>query len=342
MNLLVLNCGSASVKFERFRIEGTSIVSEASGSVDARGAYGEAIRGILASQPGLDAVAHRVVHGGETFTEPVRIDGDVLAKLREVSKLAPLHNPAAIEGIEAMEAAGVPQVAVFDTAFHRTIPEAARRYAVPGGWRRFGFHGLSHQYVTERYAELAGSPEPTIVTLHLGGGCSATAVKRGKSVETSMGASPLEGLIMGTRPGDVDPYVVLRLDDRILNRESGLKAIAGTSEMREILRRDDADARLAIEMFCHRARKYVGAYLAVLGGAEAVVFTGGIGENAAEIRRRICGGFEWAGLRLDPAREGEGRISTASSSLHAWVIRTDEERLIAREAARLLGRKATA
>lgn len=340
MIVLVLNCGSASVKFERFDGER----SVASGSVEPTGGYREAVREIVRRTGRADAVAHRVVHGGDRFVEPVRIDEPVLAELRRIAELAPLHNPPAIEGIEAARELGLPMIAVFDTAFHQTMPEVARRYAVPGSARRYGFHGMSHRYVTERYAELARSPEPTIVSLHLGGGCSACAVKRGRSVETSMGFTPLEGLVMGTRSGDVDPALVLRLArergadeaERILNRESGLRALAGTGDMRELLARQDADARLAVDVFCHRVRKYVGAYLAVLEGAEAVVFTGGIGENSAEVRRRVCRGFEWAGLTLDESR-ADGRISTDDSRLHAWVIPTDEEKLIAREAIRLLG-----
>ncbi len=342
MNVLVLNCGSSTIKYELFQ----EVRSIASGTVELVSGYREAVRSIVAALPARPgAVAHRVVHGGEPFTEPVLLTEAILAKLRELSYLAPLHNPPAIEGIEAARDLGVPMAAVFDTAFHATLPETASRYAIPSrpGVRRYGFHGTSHRYIAEEYARLAGSPEPTIVTLHLGNGCSACAIRRGRSVETSMGFTPLEGLVMGTRAGDVDPALVLLLArehgideaERILNRESGLLALAGTNDMRAILSRVDEDARRAVEIFCHRVRKYVGAYLAVLEGAEAIVFTGGIGENSAEIRRRVCAGFAWAGLKLDDSRT-EGRISTEDSRLHAWVIRTDEEKLIAREAIRLL------
>jgi acetate kinase len=227
------------------------------------------------------------------------------------------------------------------------LPERAFRYAIPRSApdevRRYGFHGLSHQYLVERYAELTGSAKPTLVTLHLGGGASAAAVSAGVSIDTSMGMSPLEGLVMGTRAGDLDPAVVLDLLARagsvaaleeILNEGSGLQALAGDSDMRVLLARDDPEARLAVEIFCYRARKYVGAYLAALGGAEAIVFSGGIGENSPEIRRRIAGRLEWFGLELDEAlnRAGAGRISTARSRLHAYVIPTDEELLMARQA----------
>jgi acetate kinase len=213
--------------------------------------------------------------------------------------------------------------------------------------RRYGFHGWSHRYVTERYATLAGSPEPTIVTLHLGGGCSAAAILRGRSVDTSMGYSPLEGLVMGTRAGDLDPAILthmlhqgmtLKQLEWMLHHEAGLKGLAGTGDVRELQRRDDPAARLALELFSYRARKYVGAYLAVLEGAEAIVFTGGIGENAPEIRRRVCEGFGWAGLELDPERNRRNElcISAEGSRLAAYAIPTDEEGLIARETLRLM------
>lgn len=304
--------------------------------------------GSLPVAPG--AIAHRVVHGGARFSAAVAVTPAMLEELRDVTQLAPLHNGPAVEGIDATLDLGVPLVAVFDTAFHQTLPEVAWRYAIPDlpGVRRYGFHGWSHQWAAERYAEIAGSPEPTIVILHLGSGCSATAVRRGRSVDTSMGYSPLEGLVMATRPGDLDPGVLthLLLDGvtpgrmvEMLNRESGLRALAGTGDMRELLARRDPAAELAVELFCYRARKYVGAYLAVLEGAEALVFTGGIGERSVEIRRRISERLRWAGLELDAGRNarGEERISADGSPLAAWVIPADEERLIAREVAGFLG-----
>jgi acetate kinase len=263
--------------------------------------------------------------------------------------MAPLHNGPALEGIEATLGLGVPLIAAFDTAFHRTLPERAWRYAVPlpAGVRRYGFHGWSHRSVMERYAELTGNAQPTIITLHLGSGCSAAAIQRGISIDTSMGYTPLEGLVMGTRPGDLDPGIVIHLLQQgttlerlrlLLNCESGLKALAGSHDMRELLDRNDPPAATAVDIFCYRIRKYVGAYLAVLGGAEAIVFTGGIGENSAEIRRRICQDLGWAGVELDDLRNtsGEERISTPAARIAVYAIRTDEERVIAREAWRWL------
>jgi acetate kinase len=290
-----------------------------------------------------------VVHGGDRLGDVVRVDIPLLNQLRELGSLAPLHNGPALEGIEATLGVGVPMIAAFDTTFHRTLPPRAWRYALPDlpGVRRYGFHGWSHRSVTERYAELSGNPLPTIITLHLGSGCSATAIQRGRSVDTSMGFTPLEGLVMGTRPGDLDPGILMHFvqqgmtSDRIrtlLNCESGLQGLAGTSDMRELLGRTDDAARLAVEIFCYRVLKYAGAYWAVLGGADAIVFTGGIGENSPEIRRRVADGLAWTGLEMDERRNaaGEERISSLSSRPAAYSIPTDEERLIAREACRLL------
>jgi acetate kinase len=350
MRVLVINCGSATLKYKLFEDGAAELATLAGATVEITGGYRAAVEQGMAALPARpDVIAHRVVHGGGRLPEVVLIDPAVLRVLREVSPLAPLHNGPALEGIEATLAAGVPLVAALDSAFHAGLPPRAWRYAIPevAGVRRYGFHGWSHRYVTERYAVLAGSPEPTIVTLHLGGGCSATAIRRGRSVDTSMGYSPLEGLVMGTRAGDLDPAILTHLVhegmsvpevERMLNHEAGLLALAGTADVREILRRDDPAAELALDIFCYRIRKYLGAYLAVLGGAEAVVFTGGIGENAAEVRRRVCEGFEWAGLTLDPQRNGRNgpRISADGCRLAAYVIPTDEERLIARETLRLL------
>ncbi len=313
----------------------------------------------------IHAVGHRVVHGGELFHDSVLVTPDVLKGIEDCIDLAPLHNPNNLKGILAVrEVCGeaMPQVAVFDTAFHASIPEQAYLYAVPYHLyrrhriRRYGFHGTSHRYVAYRYQALLNlAPEQTnIITLHLGNGCSATAIRGGRSVDTSMGMTPLEGLVMGTRSGDIDPAVANLIATKeglspneveiLLNTQSGLLGISGlTNDMRvlldEIKEHEDRRVRLAIEIFCYRARKYIGALLACMGGADAVVFTGGIGENSPEIRARICEGLQWAGLNLDENQNREttgreARISTAESRLAAFVIPTDEELLIARDTAR--------
>jgi len=313
----------------------------------------------------VDAVGHRVVHGGARFTAPTPIDDAVLAAVEGLESLAPLHNRPSLAGIRACQAAlkpAVPMVAVFDTAFHASLPAAAAQYAIPGelarrhGIRRFGFHGLSYAWATARSAALLGRAEADVrlVVLHLGNGASAAAIRDGISVDTSMGLTPLEGLVMGTRSGDVDPALIgylVRMEgtavadvESWLNERSGLVGLSGASgDVRDLLDRErhDARARLALDVFCHRARKYLGAYLAVLGGAEAVVFTGGIGEHQPEIRQRIAGGFEWCGLTLDPERNaatrgGEGVISAAASRIRALVVAADEERIIAHQTAACL------
>jgi acetate kinase len=315
----------------------------------------------------IHCVGHRVVHGGELFTESTLIDDKVLQGIEECIDLAPLHNPNNIKGILAARTLlgkSIPQVAVFDTAFHHRIPEQAYLYAIPYHLyrrhriRRYGFHGTSHRYVAFRYRALRGlTREQThIITFHLGNGCSAAAIRNGYSVDTSMGMTPLEGLVMGTRSGDLDPAIVNLIAtkegmsssevDTLLNTQSGLLGISGlTNDMRvlgaELKEHDDRRVRLAIEVFCYRARKYIGAYLACMGGADAIVFTGGIGENSADIRARICTGLEWAGLKLDSQRNEEivgkeGMISTDDSRLLAYAIPTDEELLIARDTVRVI------
>ena len=308
----------------------------------------------------IDAVGHRVVHGGERFTQPVLIDADVLEAIEALEALAPLHNAPSLAGIRAAKAAlgsDIPMVAVFDTAFHAAMPEYAHRYAIPHelavkhGIRRYGFHGLAYRSVVARYAELTGTPleRATIVAFHLGNGCSAAAIKNGRSIDTSMGLTPLEGLVMGTRSGDVDPALIgylARQEDvsapeveRWLNERAGLLGLSGRSrDMRDLLahEQDDPRARLAVDVFCHRARKYLGAYLATLGGADAVVFSGGIGEHAPEVRARICAGMEWTGLVARSPRNaglvgGEGRLSPDGARLPAYVIQADEERVIAQD-----------
>ena len=407
MNVLVLNAGSSSLKFQLIRTGAEQIASDADvrlarGTIERIGGHGvltlevtghpthretAAVRDLraaldrvlgwltqppvgqlLGSLAEIDAVGHRVVHGAEHFRRSVLIDEEVRDRIEDAIELAPLHNPHNLRGIQSVRAAlgdAVPQVAVFDTAFHHTLPDHAYLYAIPYSLyrrhrvRRYGFHGTSHRYIAYRYRRLTGRPreEPRLITLHLGNGCSACANRGGDSVDTSMGFTPLEGLVMGTRSGDLDPAILdyvagkegmsLPEVESLLNKQSGLLGISGlTHDMRDLLaeasEHDDRRARLAVEIFAYRARKQIGAYLAAMGGAEAVIFSGGIGENSAEVRARICDGLEWFGLELDPAvneatvRGAEGRISTSESRLAAWVIPTDEELLIARDTARIV------
>jgi acetate kinase len=407
VNILVLNAGSSTVKFQLVRTDQEFMADDADqrlarGQVERIGGaaiftyragdgpsvtgtapmrdHRAAVEHILAwladersqvpigSIGEIQAVGHRVVHGGERFVHSVRIDDDVLRGIEANIDLAPLHNPHNLRGIQAVRAVlgpGVPQVAVFDTAFHHTLPEHAYLYAIPYSLyrryrlRRYGFHGTSHRYVAFRYRKLTGRSreETRIITLHLGNGASACAIRHGDSVDTSMGFTPLEGLVMGTRSGDLDPAILDYLASKegltlpeiesLLNKQSGLLGISGlTNDVRELLaeaeEHNDRRAQLAIDLFCYRVRKYVGSYLAVLGGADAVVFTGGIGENAAEVRTRICRGLEWVGLSLDESRNREvtrgreGRISADGCRLEAWVIPTDEEMLIARDTFRVV------
>ncbi len=382
MKVLVLNSGSSSIKYrffdmleeavlasgvvERIGEPGSRIAHESGGRhrefneavVDHAAGFSRLME-LLAHAGSPQAIGHRVVHGGDRFQAPVKIDGPVIQAIRDLAPLAPLHNPANLTGIEAAMAAvpGVPQVAVFDTAFHQTMPARAFRYAVPGQWytdlglRRYGFHGTSHAYVSRRAAAVLGRPleQLRLVVLHLGNGASAAAVRHGESVDTSMGLTPLEGLVMGTRCGDVDPAIFGFLSRRAgmtleeveaaLNEDSGLKGVCGANDMREIetmAASGDERAALAIELFCYRARKYVGAYAAAMGGLDAVVFTAGIGERSAEIRALICQGLEVVGLKLDPARNNEPgplpmAIHAADSAAAALVIPTNEELAIARE-----------
>lgn len=315
----------------------------------------------------IHAVGHRVVHGGEQFTESAIITNEVLQGIENCIDLAPLHNPNNVKGILAVrEVFGreLPQVAVFDTAFHHALPEHAYLYAIPYHLylryriRRYGFHGTSYRYVAYRYRLLRNStrPQTNIIALHLGNGCSAAAIRGGYSVDTSMGMTPLEGLVMGSRSGDLDPAILsfvsgkeglsLNEVETLLNKQSGLLGISGlTNDMRvlegECKDHDDRRARLAIEIFCYRARKYIGAFLAAMGGADAIVFTGGIGENSSEVRARICEGLAWAGLTLDEDKNKkavgcESVISSEGSRLAAYVIPTDEELLIARDTVRCI------
>jgi acetate kinase len=406
MNVLVLNSGSSTVKFQLIatdidsiadntdrklargtidRVGGEAIITfQAEGHDshrttapirDARTAVDRIIRWACSEESGIPdvksvadvhAVGHRVVHGGEHFAQSVIITDEVLKGIEDCIDLAPLHNPSNIKGIIAAREVfgpGIPEVAVFDTAFHQTLPERAYLYALPYQLyrrhriRRYGFHGTSHRYVAYRYRQMLGikRDDTNVITLHLGNGCSAALVRGGNSIDTSMGLTPLEGLMMGTRTGDIDPAIVDFISakegltspevETLLNKQSGLIGISGlTNDMRELLdeahENDDRRARLAIEMFCYRVRKYIGAYLAAAGGADAVIFAGGIGENSAEIRTQICEGLGWAGLELDAERNEamtggrEGLISREGSRLAAYVIPTDEELLIARDTVR--------
>lgn len=407
MNVLVLNSGSSSLKFQIIatdldrikqhqdqrlckgeveRIGGEAIITFQAGQSDKRkftaplrdipAALDYLVRYIASDKSGvsvikstadINAVGHRVVHGGELFAESALIDDKVLHGIEDCIDLAPLHNPGNLQGIQAARelfGKDTPQVAVFDTSFHHSIPEYANLYAIPYHlyrryhMRRYGFHGTSHRYVAFRYRALRGltREQTNIITFHLGNGCSATAIREGKSVDTSMGMTPLEGLVMGTRSGDLDPSIVNLIANKegmspsevetLLNTQSGLLGISGlTNDMRgllsELKEHDDRRVRLAIEVFCYRARKYIGAFLAAMGGADAVVFTGGIGENSPEIRARICENMEWAGLKIDATKNDatiakEALISSDDSKLLAYAIPTDEELLIARDTVRVI------
>jgi acetate kinase len=367
-SVLVLNCGSATVKL--------ALVDPATGNrelerlvdLDDR-AHHDIVAELFAElsdaqRASIRGVGHRVVHGGTTFTESTVVDDDVLRTLRGVVELAPLHMPANLAGIEAARRAfpGRPQVAVFDTAFHQTMPPVAYRYAVPGEWyrehevRRFGFHGTSHRYVSGRAADLLGRPLEALrmVTMHLGNGCSAAAIRGGRCIDTTMGLTPLEGLVMGTRSGDIDPGVLGHIAPRlgldvagvldVLNTRSGLLGLSGRSgDMRELTaaaEAGDADAALAIDVFCYRAAKTVGALAVALGGLDVLVLTGGIGEHDVTARASILGRLGAVGLDVDPLRNdevgghGTGRIS-ADGPVVALVVPTDEEWLIAQDTAAL-------
>jgi acetate kinase len=386
--VLVLNTGSSSIKFQLFDMDDRAVLlsgqlerigEEASRltwtakggdpvSTDERVAdHREALarifevltaRGGVADQ--LAGIGHRVVHGGERFSAPALIDDQVVEAIREQVPLAPLHNPANLLGIETALATfpDTPQVAVFDTAFHRTMPPRAHRYALPRdladrlGIRRYGFHGTSHAYVSRVAAAHLGKPlaELNLLTMHLGNGASVAAVAGGRCVDTSMGFTPLEGLVMGTRSGDLDPAVVLYLQreagmsldqvDELLNKQSGLRGLTGVNDMREIQRRaaaGDEAAREAFDLYCYRIRKYAGAYAAALGHLDALVFTAGIGEHSAVVRAGVCDGLERFGVRLDPARNRlppsnrPRTVSSDDSTVAVLVVPTDEELEIAEQ-----------
>jgi acetate kinase len=351
--VLVVNCGSATIKYRLLARESTL-----DGGTIETTEYEDALRDLLhrLDLAGLAAVGHRVVHGGTRFAAPTLIDDGVVAAITDLVSLAPLHNPANLAGIAAARAVlpAVPQVAVFDTAFHRTLPEAASTYAIDAevagrlGIHRYGFHGTSHAYVSRRTASLLGrAPEEVnVITLHLGNGASACAVAGGRSVATSMGMSPLEGLVMGSRSGDLDPAVVFHLNrvggmalddiDKLLNKRSGLLGLCGDGDMRAVLSRraaGDPAATLAFEVYCHRIRQYVGAYYALLGRVDAVTFTAGVGERAAEVRSAALAGLQRLSIEVDQARNrrGEQVISPDGAEVTVCVIPTDEELEIANQ-----------
>ncbi|HBT96220.1 MAG TPA: acetate kinase [Desulfobulbaceae bacterium] len=402
MKILVINSGSSSIKLQLLSMAGEQVLAsclvERIGEEDSRcrcvfgkggaaeqtierrqaiashqegmrlalGLLTDPAQGVLAGHSELSAVGHRVVHGGEDFHEPCLIDETVIKAIEDNTPLAPLHNPAGLDGIRvAMKLLpGVPQVAVFDTAFHQTMPPRAFHYALPRRFylenrlRRYGFHGTSHQYVAGECARLMGRPlgELNLITIHLGNGSSMTAIERGKSVDTTLGLTPLEGLVMGTRCGDIDPSIPAFLArnrgmdieeiDAMLNKESGLKGICGLGDMRDIhqaISQGNAAAALALEILTYRNRRYIGAFMAVLGQVDAIVFTAGIGENDSAVREKSLAGLENFGIVLDAeknrrAQAGAREIGDANSRTRLWVIPTNEELAIARQALALATR----
>jgi acetate kinase len=401
MKILVLNCGSSSVKYQLIEMDQEQVICR--GIVERIGAddaiiryeptarpgrrevrpvadHGEAIHafitmlmdpetGVIQDQSEIAAIGHRTVHGGEAFAGSVRVDQSVIDSIEACAEFAPLHNPHNLKGIEVCRhlMPETPQVAVFDTAFHQTMPASSYLYALPYSLydelrvRRYGFHGTSHRYVAEKAAEVLGTPpgQLKIITCHLGNGASITAVRHGESVDTSMGFTPLEGLVMGTRSGDIDPALVLYLMealgqdtddmDGLLNKKSGMLGLTGISQdMREIEERveqGDRRCEVALDIYCHRIKKYIGAYAAVMGGVDAVVFTGGIGENSHHVRRRVCRDMEFLGIVYDEeanmrhvpgalARPDSPHISSGPTKV--LVIPTDEELVIARDTRKLL------
>lgn len=367
MNLLVFNTGSATLKFKLFQMPGESVLMAGSEELHQEETPSEAVKRVLdrCHTSGIDAIGHRIVHGGRRFCEPIRVDKAVLKALSELEPLAPLHNPMGVALIRAVLEflPGIPNVACFDTAFHQTLPERAWRYALPRdltdrlGLRRYGFHGLSHQYIsTKLLGVMEREPAGTrLIVCHLGNGASVCALRDGRSIDTSMGFTPLEGLTMGTRCGDIDPGLLLYLQreegmsldtlSEMLNHQSGLLGLSGRSaDVRELESAGETDSasRAALDHFAYRVRKYIGAYAAALGGLDAVAFTGGIGEHSPAMRARICQGLSFLGMELDLERNQAAagltpaRVSTESSSASIWVIPTEEERQIARNMMPLL------
>ena len=397
MKILVLNCGSSSIKYALYNMDDRSVMT--SGGAERVGLDGAFVKvklrsgqkkqimhdipehtegvkfifslltdpdiGVIRDLSEIDAVGHRMVHGGEKFNKSVVLNDEVLKAFEECSSLAPLHNPANLKGVRAVAELmpGLPQVGVFDTAFHQTMPPKAYMYAIPYelyekyGVRRYGFHGTSHRYVSHRVCDFLGvkMEEKKIITCHIGNGGSVAAVMNGKCVDTSMGLTPLEGLMMGTRSGDIDAGAVtfiektLGLDadglSNLLNKKSGVLGVTGiSSDMREIdaaADKGDAKAKLALEMYNYRIKKYVGAYAAAMGGVDIIVFTAGVGENQANMREDVCGGMEWMGIKIDSKKNAgvrgeEAVISTPDSKVTVTVIPTDEELMIASDTMALL------
>lgn len=365
MNILVLNAGSSSLKLQLLETERETVLArrtfeKLSGPADLAGALKQALAELPTAV--IQGVGHRVVHGGERFHDSVLIDAEVLREIEAASELAPLHNPNNINGYRAAKALlpDARHVAVFDTAFHHTLPPQAYLYGLPYAYytdrkiRRYGFHGTSYRYIAQRL--LQNEPNfSKLIVCHLGNGCSAAAIRDGQSIDTSMGFTPTDGLLMGTRSGDLDPGATLYLIEHaglspsetgdILNRRSGLLGLSGLSnDMRDLEAARSAgntQAALAIDVFCHRVRKYIGAYLAVLNGADALVFTGGIGEHSPGARAQICQPLDRLGIAIDPtlnrhANGRETRISPPNAPIAAWVVPTNEELLIARDTRRLL------
>ncbi|MBI4844287.1 MAG: acetate/propionate family kinase [Nitrospirae bacterium] len=371
MHILTVNTGSSSVRLALFHMEKRELKKLAAAHMKPAG---DNEKGILLSfirDSGIsypDCVSHRVVHGGVKLTKTCLIDDAVETEIERLSAVAPLHNPAALRMIRASREAfgrGVPQVAVFDTAYYSLMPEVSKNYALPKGIcekheiRRYGFHGIAHGAMNKRWGELR--PElkgkGRVISLQLGAGSSITAVKDGKAVDTSMGFSPLEGLVMATRSGDIDPEILFYLQrnagvsfdemEKMLNNSSGLFGLSGISgDMRVLLENDLPEARLAVSLYCYRAKKYTGSYLAVLRGADAILFGGGIGENAPYIRDEILSGMGWCGIEIDSHLNNdtigkEGRISSPSSGIEVWVIPVDEAAMLAEEAFEALNRGGT-
>lgn len=397
MKILVLNCGSSSIKYALYNMDDKSVMT--SGGAERVGLDGAFVKvklangekkqimhdipehtegvkfifslltdpeiGVIKDLKEIDAVGHRMVHGGEKFNKSVLLTDEILKVFEECSDLAPLHNPANLKGVNAVKELmpGLPQVGVFDTAFHQTMPDYAYMYAIPYelyekyGIRRYGFHGTSHRYVSKRACEFLGVnyEDQHIITCHIGNGGSVAAVKHGKCIDTSMGLTPLEGVMMGTRSGDIDGGAVafiqkkLGLDadgiSNLLNKKSGVQGITGiSSDMREIdaaAENSDKKAILALDMYNYRIKKYVGAYAAAMGGADIIVFTAGVGENQASMRSEVCKGMEWMGIKLDEEKNAKVRgveavISTEDSPVTVVVIPTDEELVIASDTMSLL------